>query len=218
MNSMSSRALASAVRDISTLVNLTDKLGGSAPGIQSRAVVGEDLSQVTKSRTQARALTLPEGNVNTLVNFPDKLGGPAPGTQLRVEDLSQVTKTKVQARALGSPDGSGSAIVNLSGGSALGTQSRTVVGEDLSHVTKSKAQARALASQDGSVINRKVKRRIDSMALSVMSSVGSVANSLQRPNDLDLETESTATSKIKRPKIEVSDFQVPKIFEFGAIQ
>ena len=165
-------------------------------------MVGEDLSQVTKCRTQARALTLPEGNANTLVNLPDKLGGPAPCTQSRVEDLSQVTKTKVQARAIGSPDGSGN-------------QSRAVVGEDLSHITKSKAQARALASPDGSVINRKLKRRIDSMALSVMSSVGSVANSLQRPNDLDLETESTATSKIKRPKIEVSDFQVFKIFEFG---
>lgn len=116
MNSMSSKALASAVRDINMLVSLSDKLGGSAPGSQSRAVVGEDLAQVTKCRAQARALTSP----------------------------------------------------------------------------------------DGSAINRKVKRRIDSMAMSVVSSVGSVVNSLQKLNGSDWETESTATSRIKRRKIEVS--------------
>lgn len=42
------------------------------------------------------------------------------------------------------------------------------------------------------------------MALTVVSSDGSVVNSLQKLNSPDWETESTATSNIKRPRIEIS--------------
>lgn len=89
------------------------------------------------------------------------------------------------------------------GGSAPGAQSRAAVGEDLAQVTKCRTQARALSSPDGSAITKKVKRRVESMALSLLSSDGSVVNSLQRLGTVDLETESTATSRIKRSKLEV---------------
>ncbi|MCO5577028.1 hypothetical protein L7F22_030850 [Adiantum nelumboides] len=116
INNMSPRALDSAVADMSLLVNLADKLGGSAPGAQSRAAVGEDLAQLTKCRTQARVLSSP----------------------------------------------------------------------------------------DGGAIAKKVRRRVDSLALSLISSDGSVVNSLQKMRSPELETESTATSKIKRSRLEIN--------------
>ncbi|MCO5591247.1 hypothetical protein L7F22_045228 [Adiantum nelumboides] len=100
-----------------------------------------------------------------------------------------------------------SLLVNLAdklGGSAPGAQSRAAVGEDLAQLTKCRSQARVLSSPDGDAIAKKVKRRVDSLALTLISSDGSMVNSLQKMSSPDLETESTVTSKIKRSRLEIS--------------
>lgn len=149
-----------------------------------------------------------------IMNLQDRVQTYLPGTaderqivtEPPMERLVKAINT-MSSRALASAIGDIDSIISLSdklGGSAPGTQSRAAVGEDLAQVTKCRSQARVLSSPDGSAINRKVKRRIDSMALSLLSSDGSVVNSLQRLSGSDLETESTATSRVKRPKVEIS--------------
>lgn len=114
----------------------------------------------------------------------------------------------MSSKALSSAIGDIQSLISLSdklGGSAPGSQSRAAVGEDLAQVTKCRSQPRKLSSQEGSTVNKKSKRRIDSVALSVVSSNGSVSNSLQIMNGVEaLEMESTATSRIKRSKVEAS--------------
>lgn len=111
-------------------------------------------------------------------------------------------------RALASAVGEMELLVNLAdklGGSAPGAQSRAAVGEDLAQVTKCRTQARVQSSPDGGTITRKGKRRLDSLALSLVSPDGSVVNSLQQLGNTDLDTESTATSSIvKRSKLEIN--------------
>ncbi|KAH9317438.1 hypothetical protein KI387_019207, partial [Taxus chinensis] len=90
-------------------------------------------------------------------------------------------------------------------GSAPGNGSRAAVGEDLVAMTKCRLQARNLKSQDDSATSKKTGRCISSMPVSTVSSGGSVINSLQQHNNQGSpEMESTATSRIKRPRMEMS--------------
>ncbi|KAJ7570704.1 hypothetical protein O6H91_01G132400 [Diphasiastrum complanatum] len=89
--------------------------------------------------------------------------------------------------------------------SAPGNGCRAAVGEDLAAVTKCRLQARSLMSQDGSYPSKRLKRSLDSIALSVISSDGSVVNSLYAADDLSsTDVESTVTSKVRRFGVEVS--------------
>lgn len=100
--------------------------------------------------------------------------------------------------------GSVVSLIDRMAGSAPGNGSRAAVGEDLVGMTKCRLQARNLMSLDGSAATKRMRRRMSSMPLSTSSSGGSVTNSLQQHNNLESpEMESTATSKIKRPRLEV---------------
>jgi PAX-interacting protein 1 len=101
--------------------------------------------------------------------------------------------------------GSVVSLIDRMAGSAPGNGSRAAVGEDLVAMTKCRLQARNLMSQDGSAATKRMRRRMSSMPLSTASSGGSVTNSLQQHNNLESpEMESTATSKIKRPRLEMN--------------
>ncbi|GLJ55470.1 hypothetical protein SUGI_1191140 [Cryptomeria japonica] len=90
-------------------------------------------------------------------------------------------------------------------GSAPGNGSRAAVGEDLVAMTKCRQQARNLMTQEDSSTSKKTVRCMSSMPVSTVSSGGSVINSLQQHNNQESpEMESTATSRIKRPRMEMS--------------
>ncbi|KAH9317431.1 hypothetical protein KI387_019200 [Taxus chinensis] len=101
--------------------------------------------------------------------------------------------------------GSVVSLIDRMAGSAPGNGSRAAVGEDLVAMTKCRLQARNLMSQDVSAAARKMRRHMNSMPLSTISSGGTVTNSLQQHiNQESPEMESTATSRIKRPRLETS--------------
>ncbi|RRT52533.1 hypothetical protein BHE74_00025733 [Ensete ventricosum] len=87
---------------------------------------------------------------------------------------------------------------------APGNGSRAAVGEDLVAMTKCRLQARSFMSQDGSATTKKMKRDTSAMPLNNVSSAGSVNDSFKHSYGLDTsELESTATSRVKRQKVEV---------------
>ncbi|KAK8967306.1 Mediator of RNA polymerase II transcription subunit 15a [Platanthera guangdongensis] len=61
IQSVSPKALSSAVSDITSVVSMIDRIAGSAPGNGSRAAVGEDLVAMTKCRLQARNFMSQDG-------------------------------------------------------------------------------------------------------------------------------------------------------------
>lgn len=65
VQSMSAKALSASISDIKSVVSMTDRVAGSAPGNGSRAAVGEDLVAMTKCRLQARNFVSQDGNTAT---------------------------------------------------------------------------------------------------------------------------------------------------------
>jgi len=101
--------------------------------------------------------------------------------------------------------GSVVSLIDRMAGSAPGNGSRAAAGEDLVAMTKCRLQARNLMSQDGSAATKRMRRCMSSMPLSTAASGGSVTNSLQQHNNVESpEMESTATSNIKRPRLEMN--------------
>lgn len=92
--------------------------------------------------------------------------------------------------------GSVVSMIDRIAGSAPGNGSRAAVGEDLVAMTKCRLQARNYIVQDGSTGTKKMKRYTSAMPLNVASSVGSKQSEIS-------DLESTATSSVKRPRIEV---------------
>ncbi|KAL3338815.1 hypothetical protein AABB24_027774 [Solanum stoloniferum] len=94
-------------------------------------------------------------------------------------------------------------------GSAPGNGSRAAVGEDLVAMTKCRLQARNYFTQDGPTGTKKMKRYTTS---NVVSSSSSLNDSFWQLNYSETpELESTATSNVKRPKIEVNIALVEEI-------
>lgn len=101
-------------------------------------------------------------------------------------------------------------MVDRIAGSAPGNGSRAAVGEDLVAMTKCRLQARNFFTQDGPTGTKKMRRSTSAMPSNVVSSVGSVNDSMRHLNGSDaFELESTATSSIKRPRNEVFPFPCP---------
>ncbi|KAH7573022.1 hypothetical protein JRO89_XS03G0052800 [Xanthoceras sorbifolium] len=101
--------------------------------------------------------------------------------------------------------GSVVSMIDRIAGSAPGNGSRAAVGEDLVAMTKCRLQARNFIIQDGMTGPRKIRRYTSAMPLNVVSSAGSMSDSSFKQL-IGVETsdlESTATSSIKRPRVEV---------------
>lgn len=111
--------------------------------------------------------------------------------------------------------GSVVSMIDRIAGSAPGNGSRAAAGEDLVAMTKCRLQARNYITQDGMTGSRKMRRHTSAMPLNVVSSAGSVSDSFKQftgPETSDLE--STATSSVKRPRIEVLTTCLKLIAEF----
>ncbi|TYJ33833.1 hypothetical protein E1A91_A05G129400v1 [Gossypium mustelinum] len=101
-------------------------------------------------------------------------------------------------------------------GSAPGNGSRAAVGEDLVAMTKCRLQARNFITQDGMSGSKKMRRHTSAMPLNVVSSVGSINDSFKQLTGSETsDLESTATSTVKRPRIEANHALLEEIREIN---
>ncbi|RZS03688.1 hypothetical protein BHM03_00033914 [Ensete ventricosum] len=128
--------------------------------------------------------------------------------QLRPYSKIRSSTPKVLRSAV-SDIGSVVSMIDRIAGSAPGNGSRVAVGEDLVAMTKCRLQAKSFMSQDGSATTKKMKRDTSAMPLNNVSSAGSFNDSFKQSYGLDnSELESTATSRVKRQKVEVRYYAV----------
>lgn len=112
--------------------------------------------------------------------------------------------------------GSVVSMIDRIAGSAPGNGSRAAVGEDLVAMTKCRLQVRNFITQDGTNGTRKMKCYTSAMPLNVVSSASSINDSFKQFNGSETsELESTATSGIKRPKIEANHALLEEIREIN---
>ncbi|XVF24725.1 hypothetical protein REPUB_Repub13aG0151900 [Reevesia pubescens] len=101
-------------------------------------------------------------------------------------------------------------------GSAPGNGSRAAVGEDLVAMTKCRLQARNFITQDGMSGTKKMRRYTSAMPLNVVSSAGSANDSFKQLTGSETsDLESTATSTVKRPRIEANRALLEEIREIN---
>ncbi|CAN1229477.1 Mediator of RNA polymerase II transcription subunit 15a [Linum grandiflorum] len=98
--------------------------------------------------------------------------------------------------------GSVVSMIDRIAGSAPGNGSRAAVGEDLVAMTKCRLQARNFITQDGISGTRKMRRFTSAMPLNVITSAGGVSDGKQWSGAEISDLESTATSGVKRPRLE----------------
>ncbi|KAK4476686.1 hypothetical protein RD792_015846 [Penstemon davidsonii] len=95
-------------------------------------------------------------------------------------------------------------MVDRVSGSAPGNGSRATVGEDLVAMTKCRLQARSFFAPDGPCGTKRMRRYTSAVPSSVVSSTGSVNDSLRHFNGCESDGESTGASSIKRPRFEAN--------------
>ncbi|KAF9596250.1 hypothetical protein IFM89_008413 [Coptis chinensis] len=140
------------------------------------------------------------------------------GTEQPLERLLKAVKA-ISPKAFSasvSDIGSVISMIDRIAGSAPGNGSRAAVGEDLVAMTKCRMQARNFISQDGVSATKKMRRDTSAMPLNAVSSAGSVNDSLKQSNVLEMsDLESTATSRIKRPRVEANHALLEEIKEIN---
>ncbi|KVH91385.1 Coactivator CBP, KIX domain-containing protein [Cynara cardunculus var. scolymus] len=159
--------------------------------------------------------TSPDGNHGVVASIGS---GKSSVTEQPLDRLLKVVKS-ISPKALSasvSDIGSVVSMIDRIAGSAPGNGSRAAVGEDLVAMTKCRLQARTFVTQDGNNGTRKMKRFTSAMPLNVVSSVGSVNDSFKQLNCAGTsELDSTASSTIKRPRIETNHALLEEIKEIN---
>ncbi|XVE89026.1 hypothetical protein DITRI_Ditri19aG0116900 [Diplodiscus trichospermus] len=139
-------------------------------------------------------------------------------TEQPLERLMKAVKS-MSPIALGASVSDISSVVSMSdrtAGSAPGNGSRAAVGEDLVAMTKCRLQARNFITQDGMSGMKKMRRYTSAMPLNVVSSAGSVNDSFKLLTGSETsDMESTATSSVKRPRIEANHALLEEIREIN---
>ncbi|XP_021762332.1 mediator of RNA polymerase II transcription subunit 15a-like isoform X2 [Chenopodium quinoa] len=101
--------------------------------------------------------------------------------------------------------GSVVSMIDLIAGSAPGNGSRATVGEDLVAMTKCRLQARNFQTQDGSTGTKRMRRYTSAMPLNVAATIGSMNDNFKQFTGSETsDLESTATSNVKKAKLEVN--------------
>ncbi|XP_048140062.1 mediator of RNA polymerase II transcription subunit 15a isoform X3 [Rhodamnia argentea] len=139
-------------------------------------------------------------------------------TEQPIERLTKAVKSMSPQALNAAVNDIGSVVsmVDRIAGSAPGNGSRAAVGEDLVAMTKCRLQARNYMTQDGTTGNRKMRRYTSAMPLNVVSSAGSVNDSFKQFTGAESsDLESTATSSIKRPRIEANHVLLEEIREIN---
>ncbi|KAE8662939.1 Mediator of RNA polymerase II transcription subunit 15a [Hibiscus syriacus] len=138
-------------------------------------------------------------------------------TEQSLERLMKAVKS-ISPIALGAAVNDIGSVVSMTdriAGSTPGNGSRAAVGEDLVAMTKCRLQARNFISQDGMSRTKKIRRHTSAVPLNVVSSAGSLNDSFKRPTGSTSDLESTATSSVKRPRIEANHGLLEEIREIN---
>ncbi|KAI3692446.1 hypothetical protein L6452_32262 [Arctium lappa] len=179
----------------------TQSLAIGTPGISASPLLAE--------------FTSPDGNHGVVASIGS---GKSSVTEQPLDRLLKVVKS-ISPKALSasvSDIGSVVSMIDRIAGSAPGNGSRAAVGEDLVAMTKCRLQARTFVTQDGNNGTRKMKRFTSAMPLNVVSSAGSVNDSFKQLNCAETsELDSTASSTIKRPRIETNHALLEEIKEIN---
>ncbi|XP_019456230.1 PREDICTED: mediator of RNA polymerase II transcription subunit 15a-like isoform X1 [Lupinus angustifolius] len=134
-------------------------------------------------------------------------------TEQPIENLIRVVKSMSHKTLSAAVSDIGS-VVSMNdriAGSAPGIGSRAAVGEDLASMTNCRLQARNFITQDGINGIKRMKRKTSAIPLNVVSSAGSLKDSILEASDL----ESTATSNVKRPKTEANHTLLEEVREIN---
>ncbi|KAK2643995.1 hypothetical protein Ddye_019190 [Dipteronia dyeriana] len=144
--------------------------------------------------------------------------GRSSATEQPLERLLKAVKSMSPKTLSASVSDIGSVVsmIDRIAGSAPGNGSRAAVGEDLVAMTKCRLQARNFSIQDGMTGPRKMRRYTSAMPLNVVSSAGSVSDSFKQLIGAETsDLESTATSGIKRPRVEANHVLLEEIREIN---
>ncbi|XP_062012017.1 mediator of RNA polymerase II transcription subunit 15a isoform X2 [Rosa rugosa] len=159
------------------------------------------------------------GPDGTHANALSAISGKSSVTEQPLERLIKAVKS-ISPKALSasvSDIGSVVSMIDRIAGSAPGNGSRAAVGEDLVAMTKCRLQARNFITHDGTTNGtRKMRRYTSAMPLNVVSSGGSMNDSFKQLTCSETsDLESTATSRIKRPRIEANHALMEEIREIN---
>ncbi|XP_071741694.1 mediator of RNA polymerase II transcription subunit 15a-like [Rutidosis leptorrhynchoides] len=205
-------------------------LPGEFGGVSSISNVGNVGHQQPSGAflpTQSLAIGTPGISASPLLeDNPDGNHGVVPSigtgrssvTEQPLERLLKVVKSISPNALSASVDDIGSVVsmIDRIAGSAPGNGSRAAVGEDLVAMTKCRLQARNFVTQDGTNGMRKMKRFTSAVPLNVVSSTGSVNDNFKQLNVSDTsELDSTASSAIKKPRIQVNHALLEEIKEIN---
>ncbi|KAK8992894.1 hypothetical protein V6N11_048957 [Hibiscus sabdariffa] len=138
-------------------------------------------------------------------------------TEQPLERLMKAVKS-ISPVALGASVSDIGSVVSMTdriAGSAPGNGSRAAVGEDLVAMTKCRLQARNFISQDGMSGTKKIRRHTSAMPLNVVSAGSLNDNFKQLTGSEASDLESTATSSVKRPRIEANHTLLEEIREIN---
>ncbi|KAF9587764.1 hypothetical protein IFM89_005496 [Coptis chinensis] len=103
-------------------------------------------------------------------------------------------------------------VVDMIAGSNPGNHSEARVGEDLAAMVKHSLLASNFLSQDGVVTAKNMNFHSSGLPMTVVTSDGSVCHSSKLSNGMETsDLDSTATSRIKRPRVEVNEAMLEEI-------
>ncbi|CAK7356973.1 unnamed protein product [Dovyalis caffra] len=200
-------------------------------GISSLSNAGNNVHQPIVAQASAPSLAIGTPGISAsplLAEFtsPDgahgsaltAVSGKSNVTEQPLERLIKAVKSLSPQSLSASVSDIGSVVsmIDRIAGSAPGNGSRAAVGEDLVAMTKCRLQARNFVTQDAMAGSKKMRRHTSAMPLNVASSAGSVSDSFKQftgPETSDLE--STATSTVKRPRVEANHALLEEIREIN---
>ncbi|XP_038993346.1 mediator of RNA polymerase II transcription subunit 15a-like isoform X2 [Hibiscus syriacus] len=158
------------------------------------------------------------GADGTRVNALTAVSSKSSITEQPLERLMKAVKSMSPSALCASVSDIGSVVsmTDRIAGSAPGNGSRAAVGEDLVAMTKCRLQARNFFTQDGMSGTKKMKRNTSAMPLNAVSSVVSINDSFKQLTGSETsDLESTATSTVKRSRIEANHALLEEIREIN---
>ncbi|KAK9682732.1 hypothetical protein RND81_10G092800 [Saponaria officinalis] len=199
-----------AVSSLSNAANVGQQTNGAIAAPQSLSIGTPGISPSPLFECAG-----PDG---TLGNASATISGKSSVTELPIERLLRAVKS-ASPKALTAAISDISSVVSMVdriAGSAPGNGSRATVGEDLVAMTKCRLQARNILTQDGSSGAKRMRRYTSAMPLHMGASAGSGNDSLKQLNGpFTPELESTATSGVKKARIEVNHALLEEIREIN---
>ncbi|CAN4090225.1 unnamed protein product [Withania somnifera] len=199
----------------------SEKVGAGLASLTTAGNIMHQQATVASAPAQSLAIGTPGISASPLLAECNPLDGTHANVSAAVSGKSNVEQPlerlmkvvkNMSTKALNSSVSDISSVVSMIdriAGSAPGNGSRAAVGEDLVAMTKCRLQARNYFTQDGTTGTKKMKRYTTS---NVVSSSGSLNDSFWQLSCSEApELESTATSDVKRPRLEVNHALVEEI-------